>query len=186
MNLLKLSLIAGASACIVTATPVAQANQVDDGTYVFNSTDGDTALDGSAVTFLGDAIVDWNLLDSNAASFDPYPPTTIPLTPGNSAISSFGVLGTNAWYFEIDSLTLDSNYYDFFEGQNNLFGAGSGGGLGSLYDGFGDPDGNWSLAETADPPTVPDASSTFQLFACALAALGICRSFVPSRPASRS
>jgi hypothetical protein len=169
MKLLKLSFAVAAAALMVGTGTIAHANQVNDGIYVFNATDGDTALDGSSVTFLGDTIVDWDLVDAIAASFDPYPPTTIPLTPGNSSIASFGVLGANAWFFEIDSLTLDTNYYDFFEGQNNLFGPGSGGGLGSLYDGFGDPEGNWNLVETAP---VPDASGTFQLFVAALAALG--------------
>jgi hypothetical protein len=145
---------------------------VPDGTYVFNATDGDTALDGSSVTFSGDAIVAWTLLDSLAASYSPFPPTDIPLTQFNSFINSFGVLGPNAWYFTIDGNNASGpNYYDFFEAQNNLFGPGPGGGTGALYDGFGDPTGNWTLRAVA----TPDTGGTIWLLGSALIALGVCQ-----------
>ena len=145
---------------------------VPDGTYIFTATDGDTALNGSSVTFSGDSIVSWSLLDSLASSYNPYPPTDIPLTPSNSFIGSFGVLGSNAWYFVIYGNNQSGpNYYDFFEAQNNLFGPGPGGGTGALYDGFGDPTGNW----TPRGASTPDTGGTLWLFGGALIALGICR-----------
>lgn len=150
---------------------------VADGTYVFTATDGDTALNGSSVTFLSDVIVDWNLVDPFAT---PPPPTEIPLTPSNSFIAGFGVFGPDQWYFIIDGNNIGTNYYDEFKGQNNLFGPGVGGGFGSLYDGFGDPDGNWSL----QAPAVPEAADTLPLFAGALVALGTCRYFLRRRLAN--
>jgi len=167
----KFVLALAAVALVLGVTPAGHATSlVPDGTYVFTATDGDTALNGSSVTFLGDVIVSWNLLDSLAASYSPFPPTDIPLTESNSFISGLGVLGPNAWYFIIaGNNSGGANYYDFFEGQNNLFGAGVGGGTGALYDGFGDPDGNWSLR------SVPDTGDTLLLFGVALIALGVCR-----------
>ena len=143
---------------------------VPDGTYTFHATDGDTALDGSWVTFSGDSIVNWYLNDSLASS---PPPTDIPLTPSNSFIGSDGVLGPNAWYFTIEGNNIATNYYDFFEGQNNLFGAGTGGGTGALYSGFGDPIGNWQAAAAA-----PDSGSTLTLLGAALISLAFARRFL--------
>jgi hypothetical protein len=183
MKLLKLSLAAAVAALVVGTGTVARANLVTDGTYVFTATDGDTPLNGSSVTFLSDAIVSWNMLDSLAASYDPYPPTDIPLTPSNSFISGFGLYGPDQWYFIIDGNNFSgANYYDQFKGQNNLFGPGVGGGFGSLYDGFGDPDGNWTLSGST---SVPDTAGTFQLFVCAVIALGTCKYFLRGRAACR-
>lgn len=182
MKLWKLSLTALVAALVVVAAgPVARANPfVLDGTYAFTATDGDNALNGSTVTFLNDVIVNWNLVDPIAVS---PPPTDIPLNPSNSSISSFGVFSTDTWYFIIDGNNFSgANYYDEFKGQNNLFGPGVGGGTGSLYDGFGDPNGNWTLRTSS----VPDASGTFQLLAGALTALGTCRYFLFRRAATRS
>ena len=75
--------------------PMADANLVQDGTYFFSSTAADTALGGNSVTFSREQIVGWNLLDALAAPYDPLPPTTIPLNPGNSFIVSSGVLVPN-------------------------------------------------------------------------------------------
>lgn len=171
MKTSKFVLALAAAALVLSITPAGHATAlVPDGTYVFTATDGDTALDGSSVTFLGDTIVGWNLLDSLAASYNPYPPTDIPLTPSNSFIYNFGVLGPNAWYFIIaGNNVFGANYYDFFEAQNNLFGPGPGGGTGALYDGFGDPTGNWSSR------SVPDTGYTFWLLGGALIGLAICR-----------
>jgi hypothetical protein len=184
MKLLKWSLTAATAALVVgTGTP-ARANQITDGTYVFTATDGNTALDGSSITFQGDAIVSWDLMDASVGPNQMYPTSTLPLTPANSFVASDGVLGLNAWYFTISSDTLETHYYDFFEAQNNLFGPGVGGGLGSLYDGFGDPDGYWSMVATAS--AVPDASGTLQLFAGVLGALGMCRSRLNRRSSARN
>jgi hypothetical protein len=172
----KLSLTLAVAAVALSVAPAVHAititPSVADGTYTFIATDGNTALNGSTVTFSGDTIVAWNLLDSLAASYSPFPPTDIPLTQTNSFINSFGVLGTNAWYFVIDGNNSGgANYYDFFEAQNNLFGPGTGGGTGALYDGFGDPIGNWSIRAVS----TPDSGSTFGLLSVALIALGACR-----------
>ena len=168
MKLWKLSLALASVALVLSIAPAGHAvTLVPNGTYVFTATDGDTALNGSSVTFSGDVIVSWNLLDSLAASYNPFPPTDIPLTPSNSFLGNWAVLGTNAWFFVIYGNNQSGpNYYDFFEAQNNLFGPGVGGGTGSLYDGFGDPDGNWSVR------SVPDSGDTLWLFGTALIALG--------------
>lgn len=173
MKICKLALTLAVAALALALAPAGHAvSLVPDGTYVFTATDGDTALDGSSVTFSGDNLVAWNLLDSLAASYSPYPPTDIPLTQFNSTINSFQVLGPNAWYFTIDGNNIGAgNYYDFFEGQNNLFGPGPGGGTGALYDGFGDPTGNWRLAAAS----TPDTGNTIWLLGAALISLGACR-----------
>lgn len=168
---LALAIVAFAISVAPAARAITIVTNVPDGTYVFTATDGDTALDGSSVTFSGDTIVSWALLDSLAASYNPFPPTAIPLTPSNSYVGSFGVLGPNAWYFTIYGNNTETNYYDFFEAQNNLFGPGAGGGTGALYDGFGDPTGNWNLRAAA----TPDTGDTLLLFGGALVALGIFR-----------
>jgi hypothetical protein len=173
MKTWKFALTLGLVAFALFCAPAGYAvSLVPDGTYVFTATDGDTPLNGSSVTFSGDTIVAWSLLDSLAASYNPFPPTDIPLTQSNSFINSFGVLGPDAWYFTIYGNNFGTtNYYDFFEGQNNLFGAGPGGGTGALYDGFGDPTGNWSLRAAS----TPDTGDTIWLFGGALVALGLCR-----------
>ncbi len=164
MKILKLQLIlAAAIVALASAFSAHAATLVPDGTYTFSATDGDTALNGSWVTFSSDSIVNWYLNDSLASS---PPPTDLPLTPSNSFINSMGVLGTNAWYFIIDGNNIATNYYDFFEGQNNLFGAGTGGGTGALYSGFGDPIGNWGAAAAT-----PDSGTTLGLLALSLAGL---------------
>ncbi len=182
MKRLKWSLTAATAVLVVGAGTPVRANQITDGTYVFTATDGNTALDGSSITFQGDVIVSWDLMDAGVGPNQMFPTSTLPLTPANSSIASDGVLGADAWYFTISSNTLATHYYDFFEAQNNLFGPGVGGGLGSLYDGFGDPDGNWSMDGAV---SAPDASSTFGLFAGALGVLGICKSRLNRRTAAR-
>lgn len=152
---------------------------VENGTYTFSATDGNTELNGSTVTFLNDSIVNWNLVDNTAlsqgypASYDPF---IAPLTPGNSSVFDLTTYdngtGPNAFSFEVASptgATTTSGSIFYFEGQNNL------NDFSALYDGFGggsptigpvlpsfeltDPIGIWSL----DVPTVPDASSSMNL-----------------------
>src|ERR1700730_18759461 len=133
MKLFKPQLILIMAIVAVCAAPLAHAvPMVPDGTYIFTATDGDTALDGSTVTFSNDTIVNWDLMDALAATNGA--PTDIPLTPSNSSIISMGVLGANAWYFTIDGNHIARQPFDSFEGQNNLFGPGVGGGTGSLFD----------------------------------------------------
>ena len=119
-----------------------------------------TALNGSTVTFSGDTIVNWFLTDALASTNGA--PTDIPLTPSNSSVVSQGAIGPNAWYFTIDGNHIATQPFDSFEGQNNLFGPGVGGGTGNLFDGFGDPAGNWT------PVSAPDSGSTLGLLAVAL------------------
>lgn len=177
MKLIKIS-IAAAIAVLALGACTAQANQIVDGTYTFTATDGNTFLDGSWIKFSGDSIVDWYLKDSKInSSTQQYPTTDLPLTPLNSFLASSAVLGVNAWYFTIDGNNIAVNYYDEFKGQNNLFGPGSGGGLGSLYVGFGDPDGNWTMVTSHATTNVPDAASTLPMLAGALTILGTCRNF---------
>lgn len=173
MKPLKLALTLAVTALVLSLAPAGHASTlVPDGTYVFTATDGDPNLNGSSVTFSGDTIVSWLMLDPLAPSYNPYPPTDIPLTPSNSSISAFGLFGPNQWYFIIDGQNFNgANYYDQFKGQNNLFGPGVGGGTGALYDGFGDPDGNWTLRVAS----TPDTGDTLWLFGTALIALGVCR-----------
>jgi hypothetical protein len=183
MKLFKLSLAAAVAALVVGTVPVARATViplVPDGTYYFYATDGDTALDGSNITFANDVPVSWYLLDKleNGSS---VPPSTNPLTPANSQLDPSdpfaGVYGPNEWAFNFISNTLAVNFYDFYEAGNNLAGPG----VGQLYDGYGDPIGTWGPARAS----VPDASGTFQLFAGALTALGTCKAFLRGRAASR-
>ena len=152
------------------AAPLAHAvPMVPDGTYMFTATDTNTALDGSTVTFSGDAIVNWDLMDALAPHNGV--PTDIPLTPSNSSIISMGVLGANAWYFTIHGNNIATKPFDSFEGDNNLFP-----GPGHLYDGFCDPTGIWT------PVSAPDSGSTVGLLTVALAGVVGMRSLV-RRPA---
>jgi hypothetical protein len=157
----KLLLIMTAAILVLAAAPIARAVPlVPNGTYMFTSTDTDTALNGSWVTFSGDQIVNWNLVDVLATTNGV--PTDIPLTPANSFILSSGVLGSNLWYFTIDGNHIATQPFDSFEGENNLFPPGPGGGTGALFDGFGDPYGNWS------PVATPDSGSSFVLLGTAM------------------
>jgi hypothetical protein len=195
MKLLKFSIGAAVAALLAGSATVTQAQDVGNGTYTFESTDGNTAFDGSTVTFLNDNLVSWDMTDSVAQSLY-YPgagswyTTTLPLTPANSMsgvqfdtlndVNTYqfdGVLAPNEWAFHILSDTLDVNYYDYFEAGNNVDTSGSS--LGSLYDGFGDPHGNWVLN------SVPDATDTVGLMAGALMILGTCKSCLRGRAASR-
>ncbi len=178
MNLTKIS-VAAAAAVLAFGVYTAKANEVVDGTYTFSATDGNTYLDGSWVKFSGDSIVDWDLTDSkiNSAT-QQFPTTDLPLTSSNSHVVSQGVIGANTWYFTIDGNNIGVNFYDFFEGQNNLAGPGTGG---ALYVGFGDPIGVWTATAGGSARTAPDAASTLPMLAGALTVLGACRSFARAR-----
>jgi hypothetical protein len=153
----KLLLIMTAAILVLAAAPIARAVPlVPNGTYMFTSTDTDTALNGSWVTFSGDQIVNWNLVDVLATTNGV--PTDIPLTPANSFILSSGVLGSNLWYFTIDGNHIATQPFDSFEGDNNVITPGAG----HLFDGFGDPTGQWT------PVSAPDSGSTVGLLAVAL------------------
>jgi hypothetical protein len=170
------------------------AELVPDGTYVFDSTDGNTALNGSTITFSDDAIVSWDLLDATISPGVNLPP----LTPANSSIVCsfvFGATdyGSEGWYFTIASpvgVSSKNSSTFWFESENDLSAPGAGGGTASFYDGFGngpntDPAGNWALAANVPNASTPDAASTLELFAGALTALGVCKSFLrrcSSRP----
>ena len=71
----SMALIAKPALAIV---PIPITFDVANGTYTFTATDGNTALDGSTVTFSDDSILNWNLLDNTAltqgypASYDPF------------------------------------------------------------------------------------------------------------------
>jgi hypothetical protein len=181
LNLLKLSLVASILAGGIST--VARADNVDDGTYVFTATDGNSVLDGSWVTFSGDWITAWGLVDTTVtpASWEPAPALLPPLNTGNSSI--IGLLtydngtGPDAFSFSIGSPggvpSTDASAF-WFEGQNNL------NGFSALYDGFGnntfttlqtDPIGVW----THETASVPDASDTSLLVVGALAALSAFR-----------
>ena len=153
--MLIMAIVALCAAPLAHAVPLL----VPDGTYIFTATDGDTALDGSTVTFSGDTIVSWDLMDALASTNGA--PTDIPLTPANSFIASMGVLGPNAWYFTIDGNHIATQPFDSFEGDNNVITSGAG----HLFDGFGDPTGVWT------PVTAPDSGSTLGLLAVALGAV---------------
>lgn len=187
MKLFKLSLVAAVAALVVATGPVAQAvtvSLVADGTYFFTSSDPlHTSNDGSWVKFSNDVITDWYLLDTHADAQSPYPPNNLPLIPSNShhdaadiAAGYSGVFGPDAWQFKIVGDADPSvYYYDFFKGWNNLNSTSA------LYDGFGDPQGTWTFRTAS----VPDASNTFQLFVCAVIALGTCKYFLRGRAAAR-
>jgi hypothetical protein len=150
------------------AAPLAHAvPMVPDGTYIFTATDGDTALNGSSVTFSSDTIVNWDLMDVLAPTNGA--PTDIPLTPSNSSILSMGVLGANAWYFTIDGNHIATQPFDSFEGDNNVISPGAG----HLFDGFGDPTGIWSAAAST-----PDSGSSLGLLTLALGGIGGVRCLV--------
>jgi hypothetical protein len=172
ISLLKVSLVAAAATLIFGAGTVARANDVPDGTYIFAATDGNTALDGSTVTWAGDLIDGWNLVDSASGGMG----EGLPLTLANSSIIEEGTFGANNWYFEIGSptgvtSTTAANF--FFEGENI-------GTVGYLYDKAGDPTGTW----TQETASVPDASGTLELVAGALIALGACKSLLRGRIAA--
>jgi hypothetical protein len=162
MKIFKLPLtLTAAILALATAISAHATSITPDGTYIFQSTDGNTALDGSWVTFSGDNIVNWYMTDPFAVS---PPPTDIPLTPSNSFVEQKGVFGPNIWYFIIDGNNFTgTNYYDQFKGDNNIPGFGGS----HLYDGFGDPTGVWSLRTTS----VPDSGTTFGLLALSLVGL---------------
>jgi hypothetical protein len=156
MKLFKPQLMLIVTIVALCAAPLAHADPfVPNGTYMFTATDGNTALDGSTVTFSGDTIVNWNLLDALAPHNGV--PTDIPLTPSNSSIISMNAIGPNEWYFTIHGNNIATKPFDSFEGDNNL-----NPGVGHLYDGFGDPTGQWT------PVSAPDSGSTVGLLAVAL------------------
>jgi hypothetical protein len=170
IHLLKLSLWAASAALVAGTGSLARANDVADGTYTFEATDGNTALDGSTVTWSGDLIDGWNLVDSAQGGQG----EGLPLTVANSSIIEQGTFGTNDWYFEIGSpsgvdSTSDADF--FFEGENI-------GTIGFLYDKAGDPTGTWTQG------SVPDSSGTLELIAGALVALAVCRSLVRGKTAA--
>ena len=193
----KLILAAGVAAFVIGTVTVARANplNVADGTYVFNATDGNNYLDGSTVTFSGDTLTSWNLIDSTPVPsyyFDFYGSSlglyVPPLTPGNSSffnLTTYAPDGNNAFSFSVasplgSSATGGSIFW--FSGQNNL------NGYSALYDGFGgggppptynDPQGTWTLSATTGGGTgLPDSSDTFQLLLGALISLGACKIFL--------
>ncbi len=172
ISLLKLSLVAAAATMVFGAGTVARANDVPDGTYTFTATDGNTALDGSTVTWAGDLIDGWNLVDSAPEAMS----AGLPLTLANSSIIEEGTFGANDWYFEIGSpngVTSTDAADFFFEGENI-------GTVGYLYDKSGDPTGTW----TQESASVPDASGTLELLAGALIALGACKPLLRGRIAA--
>jgi hypothetical protein len=157
MKLFKPQLMLIMAIVALCAAPLAHAVPlVPNGTYMFTATDGNTALDGSTVTFSGDTIVNWDLVDVLAPHNGV--PTDIPLTPSNSSVVSQGAIGPNAWYFTIDGNHIATQPFDSFEGDNNVITAGAG----HLFDGFGDPTGTWT------PVSAPDTGSTVGLLAVAL------------------
>jgi hypothetical protein len=165
MNLLKLSLWTASAALVVATGDLARANDVADGTYTFSATDGNTALDGSTVTWSGDGISGWNLVDSATGGQG----QGLPLTIENSSIIEQGTFGANDWYFEIGSpigVNSTGSADFFFEGENV-------GTIGTLFDKSGDPTGTWTQGSG-----VPDASGTLELVFGALFALGACRLFL--------
>jgi hypothetical protein len=161
MKISKLQLMLIMAIVTLCAAPLAHAVPllVPDGTYIFTATDGDTALDGSTVTFSGDIIVNWDLMDALASTNGA--PTDIPLTPSNSFVVSQGAIGSNEWFFTIDGNHIATQPFDSFEGENNVLNPG----FGSLFDGFGDPTGHWT------PVSAPDSGSTLGLLVVALGAV---------------
>jgi VPDSG-CTERM motif len=173
------------TAALILLAPLARATYIDfdpansdvhNGKYTFTATDGHSSLDGSWVVFKNDIIVNWSLNDIHAQDTSPYPPNNLPLTPANSQHDPSnpytGTYGADQWFFRIVG-TADPSvyYYDFFQGSNNLEGPGAGGAVGRLYDGFGDPQGDWMYTQTP----VPDTGSTVGLFTAALTAVGAAR-----------
>jgi len=198
MKFSRLILIGATAAILTGAGTILRAQDVANGTYMFEATDGNNAMNGSTVTFNNDQLVSWDMMDSVAQTL--YSPsahswytTTLPLTPVNSitgltydtenSVDTYqfdGVLDPNEWAFHILSDTLSTHGYDYFEAGNDVsINPSYPTSLGSLYDGFGDPNGNWTLT------SVPDASGTFQLFVDALTALGTGKTFLRGRFASR-
>lgn len=193
MNLSKSVFFAAAAALIISAGNVARADSFANGTYTFYSTDGNTALDGSWVTYSGGSITNWDLVDSSINSSDSYNPNYPtyfpPLTPGNSAVIADPYVFTgpgNDFSFEIGSpdayLSSTQNTDFYFEGGNY------GPGAGYLYDGSGpgytpyDPSGNWNYTASS----APDVAGTFELLFGALIALAACKSFLRRRVEARS
>lgn len=170
MKILKSQLMLIMAIVALSAAPLAHATSfVPDGTYTFTATDGDTALDGSWVTFSGDVIVNWNLKDALASTNGV--PTDIPLTPSNSTFISGQPIGPNEWYFTIDGNNIGTQPFDSFEGDNNVITSGSG----HLFDGFGDPAGIWS------PVAAPDSGSTIALLVVSLIGIVGVRRLVSQR-----
>jgi len=195
MKVLKVGLAVVVTAFIIDAGTIAQANNVLDGTYVFTATDGNTVFNASTVTFAGDGIASWNLVESDTASqygwLPPgygYPGLFPPLTPGNSSVISLTTFangtGPNAFAFSIGSpngVGSTGNSIFWFEGQNNLNGVSSLYGSATFNQVVNDPIGIWQRVGTV---SVPDASGTFVLLALALAALGTGKSFLHRQAAA--
>ncbi|MGD1031723.1 MAG: hypothetical protein ABSA05_11325 [Opitutaceae bacterium] len=207
MNFLKLSLVAASAAITIGSGTVARAFitlNVANGYYVFEAAAGQsTALNGSWVEFNNDSIINWDLVDTTSYSYltgyPAYPSDYPPLTPTNSETFTgqvhtydYGVdsqaTGTNSFYFEIGSpatATSTSNDDVYFLGANN-----------DSYDTTGLGDYENSASILVDPPgtwtfdltqpglgSVPDLSSTFELLAGALIALGACTAGMRKRAA---
>lgn len=153
--MLIMAIVALSAAPLVHATSIVP-NFVANGTYAFTATDGNTALDGSWVTFNNDVIVNWDMKDALASTNGA--PTDIPLTPSNSSVTSQGAIAPNEWYFTIDGNHISTQPFDSFEGDNNVITSGAG----HLFDGFGDPTGVWT------PRAVPDSGSTVGLLVVSL------------------
>ncbi len=188
MKLLKFALFFSIAAIALFTGNIARATFVLDGTYTFTATDGHNSLDGSWITFSNDTLVNWSFNDIHANDTSPYPPNNLPLTPANSQMDPNyiygGVFGVDTWAFRIVGTADPSTYYyDYFQLSNNLEGPGAGGALGRLYDGFGDPQGNWVYQVSGTPQGTPDAGSTLPLIGGVLIALGVGRRFLLGRAA---
>jgi hypothetical protein len=171
MKIFKSQLILIMAIVALSAAPLVHATSfVPNGTYTFTATDGDTALDGSWVTFNNDVIVNWNLKDALASTNGV--PTDIPLTPSNSSIISGQPIGPNEWFFTIDGNNIATQPFDSFEGDNNVITSGAG----HLFDGFGDPTGIWSAAAST-----PDSGSSLALLTLALGGIVGVRRLVSQR-----
>jgi hypothetical protein len=173
MKLLKLSVVAAVAALVGFGTSARATGftGIGNGTYVFTAAAGQlTFANGSTVTFSGNELIAWDLLDPSAPANVDFPLVyNIPGDANNSVINadSAGVYANNEWAYNIDS-TVSTSVAAYFEIANN-----------AIYDGVGDPTGSWSVATSQ--ARVPDASGTFQLMAGALTALGACGSFLRRR-----
>ncbi|MGD1032571.1 MAG: hypothetical protein ABSA05_15690 [Opitutaceae bacterium] len=151
----------------IVFTPTPTSDTITDGTYTFESTDGNTFADGSTVTIAGDPadgyyLSAWNILDTSIGDF--------PATPANSSLYAFDdTIGNNEWSFQI----LGLGYNEL--GQDEIGG--------SSLNIDADPSGTWTLNGA---PSVPDSSGTFDLLAGALIALGIGASVLRSRAVRRA
>ncbi len=189
----KLMLSAALISSILVSAHATPVPSVTDGTYTFQATDGNTALDGSWVKFSGDQITDWSMLDPQGAIDNAWVATFFgpgylnefpPLSPSNSTVVDLitypNGTGPDAFSFKIASpvsATSDSSSQIwYFSGQNNLNNSSA------LYDGItynnpipSDPEGVW----TRGSDTVPDTAGTGTLLLGALAA------FAPVRRLAR-